>query len=96
MPARKKQAKAEQGIHAKSSLVCLGGRSVGRPAFPGSKFQSHPAVPPARLIELASSPLGHGDVWRLSSNFSCSGELDPIRLRALTVRTEWRGRDIPP
>ncbi len=31
---------------------CQGERGAGRSAFPGSKFQSHPAVPPARLIEV--------------------------------------------
>ncbi len=29
-----------------------GKKLVGVSAFPGRKFQSHPAVPPARLIEL--------------------------------------------
>jgi hypothetical protein len=37
--------------------VLLSGRAgcsagAGRPAFLGSKFQSHPAVPPARLIDV--------------------------------------------
>jgi hypothetical protein len=30
--------------------------------LPGRKFQSHPGVPPARLIELASSPARLGSV----------------------------------
>ena len=39
------------GLWCRSGSGGFGGVRVGASAFPGRKFQSHPAVPPVRLIE---------------------------------------------
>ena len=49
-------------------------KSVAREPCSERKFQSHPTVPPGRLIELAFAAAYRGE----ECSVNCSGELDPM------------------
>ena len=55
-------------------LRALRGEGLHRNALPGRKFQSHPGVPPGRLIELATSSARYGG-WR---GYAAQGSRTPF------------------